>query len=135
MALHLSDAVQTRLRQEKIAWLTTVRPDGLPQPTPIWFLWDGTSLLIYSKPDARKIHNLLAHPGVAFHLNSDEWGGSILVLWGRAVVDPQAPPATGNAAYVEKYRQGIADIGMTPEEMAAEYSAAIRITPERVREE
>jgi hypothetical protein len=37
------------------------------------------------------------------------------------------------AAYLAKYREGIAGIGMSPEQMAAEYSAALRITPTRVR--
>ncbi len=135
MAISLSDHVLERLRNEKVAWLTTVRPDGLPQPTPIWFLWDGNRLLIYSKPGARKLRNIAAHPRVAFHLNSDESGGEIVVVWGTASVDLRAPLATANEAYIEKYRQGIADIDMTPESMAAEYSATIRITPERVREE
>ena len=25
-----------RLREEEVAWLTTVRPDGQPQSVPIW---------------------------------------------------------------------------------------------------
>ena len=28
-----------RLREERIAWLTTVRADGQPQSVPVWFLW------------------------------------------------------------------------------------------------
>jgi PPOX class probable F420-dependent enzyme len=135
MGIPLSDAVQARLNTEKVAWLTTVRPDGLPQPTPIWFLWDGVGLVIYSKPEARKLRNIAAHPRISFHLNSDAWGGEIVVLWGTATVDLHGPLATANPAYIEKYRQGIADIGMTPESMAAEYSALIRIIPERAREE
>jgi hypothetical protein len=34
-----------RLREEGIAWLTTVRADGQPQSVPVWFLWDGGSFL------------------------------------------------------------------------------------------
>jgi PPOX class probable F420-dependent enzyme len=30
-----------RLREEIIGWLTTVSPEGAPQPVPIWFLWDA----------------------------------------------------------------------------------------------
>lgn len=32
---------ERRLREERIAWLTTVRADGQPQSVPVWFLWDG----------------------------------------------------------------------------------------------
>ena len=33
--------VEERLRSEPIMWMTTVTPDGRPQPSPIWFLWSG----------------------------------------------------------------------------------------------
>ena len=33
---------------EKIAWLTTVDPDGQPQASPIWFLWDDGEVLLFS---------------------------------------------------------------------------------------
>lgn len=133
MGLELGEVAENRLRREKVGWLTTVRSDRLPQPTPVWFLWDGTTLLIYSKPEAQKIRNLRTHARAAFHLNSDPRGNEILVLWGTAAVDPQAPALTESPAYLAKYRRGIAEIGMTPQSMAAEYSAAIRFRPERVR--
>src|SRR5918992_1573107 len=40
--------VQRRLADERIGWLTTVRPDGMPQPAPVWFHWDGETLLIFT---------------------------------------------------------------------------------------
>jgi hypothetical protein len=33
--------VAARLRDELVAWLVTVEPDGTPVPTPVWFWWDG----------------------------------------------------------------------------------------------
>jgi PPOX class probable F420-dependent enzyme len=59
-----------RLRSEQILWLTTVRADGQPQASPVWFLWDGTTLLVFSRPDAQKLRNLAANPRVAVHLES-----------------------------------------------------------------
>src|SRR5436190_12240754 len=40
--------VERRLREEKIAWLTTVAPSGTPQPVPVWFLWDGSDSMLIS---------------------------------------------------------------------------------------
>lgn len=41
-----------RLREEEeVAWLTTVRADGQPQSVPAWFLWDGETFIVYSRPD------------------------------------------------------------------------------------
>ena len=34
-------------------WLTTVRPDGRPEPSPVWFLWDGETFLIYSQNSSK----------------------------------------------------------------------------------
>ena len=93
-----------RLREEPIIWLTTVRGDGLPQPSPVWFHWDG-----------------------------DGRGGDIVVISGEARIDVDAPPAHGVAAYIEKYRESIARIGMTPESFAADYSVAVRVTPTNLR--
>ncbi len=53
---------EERLRNEEIAWLTTVRPDGQPQAVPVWFLWDGEAFLVYSRPGARKLRNIEANP-------------------------------------------------------------------------
>ena len=33
--------VVERLENEHVVWLTTVAADGTPQPSPVWFLWDG----------------------------------------------------------------------------------------------
>jgi hypothetical protein len=46
-----------RLKDELIYWLVTVGPDGAPQPSPVWALWDGATLLIYSRPDTPKLQH------------------------------------------------------------------------------
>ena len=37
-----------RLSGDRIGWLTTVAANGTPQVSPIWFLWDGNEILVYS---------------------------------------------------------------------------------------
>ncbi len=135
MPVEISKKLLKRLQDEAIVWLTTVRSDGTPQPAPVWFLWDGETFLIFSQPGARKVGNIRGNAKVAVNLNSDEYGGSVAVFWGKAVIEAGTPPAAEMKAYVEKYRQGIKDIGLTPESMAAEYSVPIRIKPERVRQD
>jgi hypothetical protein len=39
------DRVAQRLREDAVIWLTTVAANGTPQPNPVWFLWDGHSVL------------------------------------------------------------------------------------------
>ena len=135
MGIKISTQLEERLKAEKIAWLTTVRRDSVAQPTPVWFLWQRGEFLIYSKPHARKISNIQGNPKVAINLNCDEWGGSVAVFAGIATIDFDAVPAHKVPDYLEKYRQGMADIGMTPEEMGEEYSVGIHVQPTWVREE
>jgi PPOX class probable F420-dependent enzyme len=135
MPLKISQKIAQRFRRELIMWFTTVRPDGMPQPTPVWFLWDGDTFLIYSRPGTRKLRNLAHNSRVALNLNCDEWGSKVVVVTGEASVDQAALPANRNAAYLRKYREGIAQIEMTPESMASEYSVAIRVRPLHIRQE
>jgi PPOX class probable F420-dependent enzyme len=131
-ATEFGQRAERRLNTDTVGWLTTVRRDGTPLPTPIWFLWDGQSLLIYSQPNAQKLRNIANNPRVAVNLNGDAHGGDIIIITGTARIDESAPPADQNPPYVTKYTAGIAQINMTPEAMGKEYSTAIRITPDRI---
>ncbi len=64
-----------RLREELIVWLTTVRADGQPQTSPVWFLWDGETFLIYSRPDAARLRNIAANRRVSLNLDGNGRGG------------------------------------------------------------
>lgn len=125
--------VAGRLATDVVIWLTTVRADGTPLPSPVWFLWDGETALVYSRPDTPKLRNIAARPLVALNFDGDRDGGDIIVMTGSAKVDPAAPPADQLAAYLEKYRERIAGIGMTPASFAAAYSVALRVTPTSLR--
>jgi PPOX class probable F420-dependent enzyme len=122
-----------RLRTEQILWLTTVRADGQPQASPVWFVWDGETFLIFSQPDAQKLRNLAANPRVAVHVDTDEAGEDVVTIDGTAAVDPDMPSSDQLEEYQVKYREGIQAIGTTPAELARDYSVAIRIRPTRVR--
>jgi PPOX class probable F420-dependent enzyme len=125
--------VDRRLKDEIIIWLTTVRPNGVPEPSPVWFYWDGSTCLIYSQPGKTKLKAIAANPNVALNFNTTATGGDVVVFTGEAQVDPAAPPAHLMPEYLAKYLAPIADIGMTPESFAKGYSVAIRVTPTKVR--
>jgi PPOX class probable F420-dependent enzyme len=122
-----------RLEGERIIWLTTVRADGTPQSSPVWFLWDGTEFLIYSQPGKPKLKNIDGNRRVALNLNSDEGGGDVLTVSGAATIDRDAPPAKDNPGYVEKYRASLSRAGWTPESLSADYSVPVRIRPDSAR--
>jgi len=124
---------RAHLVADVVGWLTTVAADGRVQSSPVSFLWDGETVLIYSQPDTPKIRNIAANPQVSFHLNTDDYGDQILVLEGTAELDADAPPWSANAAMVAKYREPLEHWGLDAAETSRDYSAAIRIRPTRVR--
>jgi PPOX class probable F420-dependent enzyme len=122
-----------RLNSEMVAWLTTVRADGTPMPTPVWFLWDGNTFLIYTPPGSNKLKYINENPRAAINLNSNEEGDDVAIFTGEIRILPDAPPAIDNQAYIEKYRQGIKAIDMTPQTFSRDYSVALSLHPEKVR--
>jgi PPOX class probable F420-dependent enzyme len=125
--------VTRRLTDETIGWLTTVSPDGTPQPSPVWFLWDGETVLIYSQPNTPKLRHIAANSRVSLNLDGNGRGGDIVILTGEARVDESAPRSAALPAYQAKYATGIRQLGMTAETFAQAYSVPIRFKPARLR--
>ena len=122
------------LEEEYVIWFTTVGTDLTPQPRPVWFIWEGSSFLIFSRPDAHKVTHVQGHPNVALHFNTDDKADKdVIVFVGGAEIALDAPLAHEIPAYLEKYATGIAGLKMTPNEFSREYSVAIRVTPTKVR--
>lgn len=124
-----------RLASERIAWLTTVDPDGQPYASAIWFLWDDASaeILLYSAKRALRNGNLQDNPRVAFNLHTDAGGGDYCSMEGTARFVLDEPPSSQNPAYVAKYQSMIEGYGWTNAYFDQEYPHPIRITPTRWR--
>jgi len=124
---------ERRLRDDLVIWLTTVRKDGQPQSTPVWFVWDGDhEVLIYSIPNQQKLRNIRANPKVSLHFN-DHDGDDLVALEGEAHIVEDAPPNDQHQPYAEKYREPIAKIGYDVPRFAGSYSTAIRVRITRAR--
>jgi PPOX class probable F420-dependent enzyme len=127
-------AVKRHLKAEYVVWLTTVDANRMPQPRPVWFIWEGDSFLVFSQARAHKVAHIRRNPNVALHFNTDETGDKhVIIFTGEAVIDKDCPPAHKVRAYLKKYKQGILDLNMTPEGFSADYSVAIRIKPAKLR--
>jgi PPOX class probable F420-dependent enzyme len=124
-ARHLTDDVA--------AWLTLVDASGTPQPAPVWFLWDGSSVLVYSHGEAKRLAHLRANPRVALHFDSENDAAHVVVLTGDATVEEDTPPAHDNPEYLAKYGERIIGGWGTAERFASIYSVPVRFRPARVR--
>lgn len=132
-ATELGRRALERLDAELIAWLTTINLDGQPQSSPIWFLWRGGQILIYSHIRAPRNANLEANPRVALNLNTDPVGGEVVTMEGDAGIDLDRPAASANLAYQARYQHLIEEYGWTWDWFAANYPVPIVITPTRWR--
>lgn len=122
------------LRDDPVAWLTTVGAKGAPVPNPVWFLWDGgDSLLVYTLADSDRLRHLAANPLVSVNFAGDGRGGDIVVLSGTAAVSAGEPRADENPAYLAKYADLIHGIGHTATSFADRYGVPVRITLTRLR--
>lgn len=133
MSIKLSEYAARRVQDEKVAWLTTVKPDGSPLPTPVWFVWSKDSFIILSDPNALKIKNIRQNARVALNFNGDPYGGNIVVFSGAASLDASGLAEDEKHSYLKKYEKEIPEIGHTVESFERNYAAVIRFQPERVR--
>ncbi|MFI9594629.1 PPOX class F420-dependent oxidoreductase [Nonomuraea sp. NPDC052265] len=72
--------------------LATLMPDGTPQVTPVWTVWDGEFLRFTTTSDRQKGRNASARPHVAISVNDPEQPYRYLEVRGtveRVEPDPQ----------------------------------------------
>jgi PPOX class probable F420-dependent enzyme len=123
--------IDRMLRTESVVWLSSVGADGSPHVVPIWFSWDGETVLIASKPHAKKVANLRANPSVMLALGAPTLDFDVGMIEGVAEL-PNAPAsAILPAGHLAKYREQMAAIGLSGDEFLATYTQVIRIQPTR----
>lgn len=122
--------IDQRLRSDVMIWLNSVRADGRPHSAAVWFLWDGSVFLIFSRPKTQKVRNLRQNTNVLLALDDTKNGSDVIQVEGKAeLLEGNNEVSATLPAFVEKYGAMIKGMGSKPEDMAADYSQAIRITP------
>ncbi|MEN6523278.1 MAG: pyridoxamine 5'-phosphate oxidase family protein [Anaerolineaceae bacterium] len=124
--------IAERLQSEKVIWLTTVNKECIPQPTPVWFYWDGTAFTIYTRPRSFKILNIYENPHVTLNFEgADELGGDVVIFTGTAF--PKGQQSELAPEYLEKYASSIEQWGTSVEEYSREYGEKIVVVPYKLR--
>lgn len=73
------------LERPLFAHLATVRPDGSPQSSVMWFRWDGERILMTHTKTRQKFANLAREPRVAISVADPEDPYRFLEVRGRVV--------------------------------------------------
>lgn len=110
----------TRLVPEKNIWFVTVRKDGRPHLTPVWFVVRDGKIMICISGRSVKARNLKLNDAVAFSLEN---GDQPIICEGRAF-SVEAPWSEDIvAAFKQKYDWDI----LTDHD----YDLLVEITPEK----
>ena len=70
--------------------VATIRPDGLPQLTPNWFLWTGSSFLISTAASTVKVRNLRRDPRIVLCVDDVASGDYVQVTGTATLVEGDA---------------------------------------------
>jgi PPOX class probable F420-dependent enzyme len=124
--------IDQRLRSDLIMWIGTVRPDGRPHLVPVWFVWDGKEVVIFSRPGSRKVRNIRENPHVVLALDDTKGGEDVISIEGEAeLLLTGSDVMMAYPAYAEKYSEVLRGMNTTVEAVAKEYTQGIRVTPRR----
>lgn len=121
------ERVGQRLRDDLIAWLGTVRPDGRPHLVPVWFVWSGESILITTQPRSQKVHNIAHQSAVTIALDDSREGHEPVIFTARGELAPQPADIAMLRGFLEKYGPSMAVMEWTEAEAIADFSQIIRL--------
>ena len=89
----LPESHRDLLERPLFAHLATLRPDGSPQSSVMWFAWDGERARFSHTRNRQKYRNLENDPRVSFHVQDPDNPYRTLEVRGRVesmVPDPEA---------------------------------------------
>lgn len=84
MARMTQSEIETYLGEPHIGHLVTVRRDGRPNISPLWFLPEGDRVWIMTRLDTQKVRNVLENPAVAISIATEDRPYKYIVLEGYA---------------------------------------------------
>ncbi len=94
----IPDGYEDLLIRPLFGELATVRPDGAPAVTPMWFVWDGELLKFTHTTKRQKVRDIAHEPRIAMSIIDPD--NSHRYLQVRGTVESIEPDPTG-AFYVE----------------------------------
>ena len=94
------------LAGQLVAFLCTVRPDGSPHQTPVWFVFTDPMWWVATAATNVKVRNVRDDPRVSIAVANPE---APVVAEGSAAIHPAPWPAEVVAAFASKYGWDITD--------------------------
>lgn len=118
-------------REDRVLWLTTVKPSGKPAPHPVWFAYVDGVFVVFSQARAAKVQHVRANSNVTVHFHTDPAAQHVLVVVGTAGLTEESVPPSAVPAYLEKYGALLPGLGYDLAGYDATFDACIKVTPHR----
>ena len=116
----ISNKIRKRLMSDRNIWFATVRPDGRPHLTPLWFVWYEEKYYVCIQPESIKAKNIAKNANVAISL---EDGSNVVICEGKATAIHKPWPEAIQTIFLEKYDWTIST--------STDYTMLVEVTPER----
>lgn len=111
------------LAEDRHAILATNSPDGAPQLTPVWFVYEDGKLYISAQATTVKIRNLRRDPSLSVCIDGGRGDSRYVVIRGEAqLVEPGEP-------LQQQMRRRIIGKYHADEEAAERYYATTKVNP------
>jgi len=96
-------ASQELLKSKIPARLAYVWTDGTPRVIPIWFHWNGKTIVMATPPKAPKLKALAKNPKVSLTIDDNTFPHKVLLIRGTARLEPVEGIAPEYAAAAQRY--------------------------------
>jgi len=87
------DAFLKQVSPTPLGVVGTLRSDGAPNLTPVWFRWDGRFVRIWTTDTRAWVRNLIRDPRVAFSVQTEDDPYPAAVLYGTARIESGDVPS------------------------------------------
>ncbi|MFC4907421.1 pyridoxamine 5'-phosphate oxidase family protein [Actinomadura gamaensis] len=114
----LNRPLSRELLDRDLTRLAYVAKDGTPRAIPIAFAWNGSEIILCTTKNSAKLGALRDHPAVALTIDTESHPPKILLIRGRAELDPVD-------GIPDEYLQINGSYEMTPEQRV-EWEAEVR---------
>ncbi|HET9200022.1 MAG TPA: PPOX class F420-dependent oxidoreductase [Dehalococcoidia bacterium] len=118
-------------RDQRLAVLGTIKSDGAPQLSPVYFAWDGKLIYLSITRTRAKYHNIRRDPRVTLCVLQDTPPYQAVTVYGDAEIEEE-DILDHTLAVVHKFRPGTEmDRDAFLEELRRQQRVVVKITPSR----
>ncbi|MBX3051902.1 MAG: TIGR03618 family F420-dependent PPOX class oxidoreductase [Caldilineaceae bacterium] len=122
------------LAADRNAVLATQSSDGIPQLTPVWFLYEDGLLYVSAQVDTVKVRNLRRNPAIAVCIDGGRRDARYVVLRGQAeLIEPGQPRQEEmRRRIIRKYHSDMESADRYYESVRDSRAALIVLRPEKI---